>query len=59
MWNFFDVLSFNAFVAVQSALSGFLIGVLFQHFNKRTMPLVIKADNSVAPGGIALAESAL
>jgi hypothetical protein len=59
MWNFFDVLSFNAFVAVQSALSGFLIGVLFQHFHKRTMPLAIKADNSVAPGGIALAESAL
>lgn len=58
-WNFFDVLSFSAFVAVQSALSGFLIGVLFQHFYKRTMPLSIKSDKSVAAGGIVVLESAL
>jgi hypothetical protein len=58
-WNFFDVLSFSAFVAIQSALSGFLIGVLFQHFYKRTMPLSIKSDNSVAARGIAVLVSAL
>jgi hypothetical protein len=38
-WNLLDVLAVNAFVAVQSALSGFLIGLLFQHFHKRTAPL--------------------
>jgi hypothetical protein len=58
-WNFFDVLSFSAFVAIQSALSGFLIGVLFQHFYKRTMPLSIKSDNSIAARGIAVLVSAL
>jgi hypothetical protein len=56
--NFFDVLSFSAFVAIQSALSGFLIGVLFQHFYKRTM-LSTKADNSVAAAGVAVLASAL
>jgi hypothetical protein len=58
MYNFADVLSFNAFFAVQSALSGFLIGVLFQHFHKHTMPLSNKAADSVAAGGIALLGSA-
>jgi hypothetical protein len=58
-WNFFDVLSFSAFVAIQSALSGFFIGVLFQHFYKRAMPLSVKSDNSVAARGIAVLESAL
>jgi hypothetical protein len=53
------VLPFSAFVAIQSALSGFLIGVLFQHFYKRTMPLSIKSDNSVAARGIAVLESEL
>lgn len=57
--NFFDMLSFSAFVAVQSALSGFLIGVLFQHFYKRAMPLAAKSDNSVTARGIAVLESAL
>jgi hypothetical protein len=57
--NFFDMLSFSAFVAVQSALSGFLIGVLFQHFYKRAMPLAGRSDNSVAARGIAVLESAL
>jgi hypothetical protein len=38
-WNLLDVLAVNAFVAVQAALSGFLIGVLFQHFHQRTAPL--------------------
>jgi hypothetical protein len=51
-------LSFHAFIAVQAALSGFMIGVLFQHFYKRTMPLATKADK-VAAGGIALVGSAL
>jgi hypothetical protein len=41
-----DILSVNAYVAVQSALSGFLIGVLFQYFYKRTMPV---APPSPAP----------
>ncbi len=54
--NFFDVLSFSAFVAIQSALSGFLIGVLFQHFYKRAMPLAGRSDNSVAARGIAVLE---
>jgi hypothetical protein len=47
-WNLFDVLSFSTFVAVQSALSGFLIGVLFQHFYQRAMPLSAKSDNNVS-----------
>jgi hypothetical protein len=50
---------FSAFVAIQSALSGFLIGVLFQHFYKRTMSLSMKSDNSVAARGIAVLESEL
>ncbi len=58
-WTFLDVLSFSAFVAIQSALSGFLIGVLFQHFYKRAMPLSVKSDNGVAAGGIAVLELAL
>ena len=58
-WNFFNVLSLSAFVAVQSAVGGFLIGVLFQHFHKRTIPLPTKADNSVGSAGIALVGSAL
>jgi hypothetical protein len=57
--SFFDMLSFSAFVAIQSALSGFLIGVLFQHFYKRAMPLAAKSDNSVAARGVAVLESAL
>ena len=56
--NFFDVLSFGAFVAIQSALSGFLIGVLFQHFYKRTM-LSIRPDDRVAATGVAVLASAL
>ena len=59
MLSFLDVLSFSAFVAIQSALSGFLIGVLFQHFYKRAMPLSVKSDNDVAARGIAVLESAL
>ena len=57
MLSFLDVLSFSAFVAIQSALSGFLIGVLFQHL--RAMPLSVKSDNDVAARGIAVLESAL
>jgi hypothetical protein len=57
--NFLDVLSFSAFVAIQSAVSGFSIGVLFQHFYKRAAPLSIKSDNSVAARGIAVLESTL
>jgi hypothetical protein len=53
------VLPFSAFVAIQSALSGFLTGVLLQHFYKRTMPLSIKSDNRVAASGIAALESEL
>ncbi|MGY3611095.1 MULTISPECIES: hypothetical protein [unclassified Bradyrhizobium] len=56
--DFFDVLSFSAFVAVQSVLSGFLVGVLFQHFYKRTMALSTKSDKGVAAGVIATLKSA-
>jgi hypothetical protein len=49
-WALFDVLTFSAFVAVQTALSGFLIGVLFQHFYKRTMRS-IKSDDRVTAMG--------
>jgi hypothetical protein len=52
-WTFSDVLFFSTFVAIQSALSGFLIGVLFQHFYKRTMP-VSRSDNTVAARGVAI-----
>ena len=53
-WNVFDVLAINAFVAVQSTLSGFLIGVLFQHFNKRTAPLAGKPATNLASPGVPL-----
>jgi hypothetical protein len=47
-----DVLSVNVAVALQSALSGFLIGVLFQHFYKRTMPLAPPSPASVPAAAI-------
>jgi hypothetical protein len=57
MWTLFDALSFGAFVAIQSALSGFLIGVLFQHFYKRTTPLA-KPDEDVPAAAVAILASA-
>jgi hypothetical protein len=57
--NFFDLLSFSTFVAIESALSGFLIGILFQYFYKRTLPVSIKSDKGVAARGTAVFESAL
>jgi hypothetical protein len=57
-WSSADVVFFSTFVATQSALSGFLIGVLFQHFYKLTMP-VYAAEKPVAASSIALLDSAL
>jgi hypothetical protein len=47
-----DILSINAYVAVQSALSGFLIGVLFQFFYKQTMPLAPPSPAPVPTGAM-------
>jgi hypothetical protein len=48
-------LSINAFVAIESALSGFLIGVLFQYFYWRTMPLAAPQSGAPVPAGAILA----
>jgi hypothetical protein len=53
-----DVLSINAYVAVQSALSGFLIGVLFQYFYQRAVPVAPRSPAPV-PAGAMLLGSAL
>jgi hypothetical protein len=54
-----NILSINVYVAVQSALSGFLIGVLFQYFYKRTMPIAAPPSGVPIPAGAILAGSPL
>jgi hypothetical protein len=47
-----DVLSVNAYVAVQSALSGFLIGLLFQYFYQRTVPVAPPSPAQISAGAM-------
>ncbi|MBV9970296.1 MAG: hypothetical protein JO228_09950 [Xanthobacteraceae bacterium] len=53
-----DLLWVDAYVALQSGFSGVLIGLLFQHFYKRTMPVGAPIPSPV-PAGAMLAGSPL
>ena len=55
--NLLDILSINAYVAVQSALSGFLIGVLFQFFYKQATPVAPPSSASVPAGAVLMGSS--